>query len=203
LAVDGGTIGTAPTPTNTPTPTPTNTPSGSTSTGFLPPSAQAAQTSNAGDNNGYESNPANAFMDDGLAATDLDSGTNNRTSCTDNGKDKHFFYNFNFNIPSTAVIQGLQVRLDARTENTKNNPKICVQLSWDGGTTWTTAKQTSNLSTTEASYFLGSASDNWGRTWSAGNFTNTSFRVRVIDVAGNTGRDFFLDYLAVNVTYQP
>ena len=42
-----------------------------------------------------------------------------------------------------------------------------------------------------------------GRTWWAGNFTNTSFRVRVIDVAGNTGRDFFLDYLAVNVTYQP
>ena len=78
-----------------------------------------------------------------------------------------------------------------------------MQVSWDGGTTWTTAQQTSTLSTTESTYLLGGTADTWGRSWAAGDFSNTSFRVRVIDVASSTARDFFLDYLAVNVTYQP
>jgi hypothetical protein len=215
LAVDGGSLGTGPTPTpsptNTPTstptatftPTPTNTPSPSTSTGYLAPSAQAAQTSGAGDNNGYETNPMNVFVDDGLVATDLNSGSNKNSSCTNNGKDKHHFFNFNFNIPSGAGIQGVQVRLDARADSASNTPKICVQISWNGGSSWTTAKQTSTLTATEATYLLGGTADTWGRTWAVGDFSNTNFRIRVIDVAGNASRDFFLDYLAVNVTYQP
>ena len=95
------------------------------------------------------------------------------------------------------------MRLDARADGTGGSPRICVQISWDGGSTWTTAKQTSTLTTTEATYTLGSTSDNWGRTWNVGNFSNASFRVRVINVASNTNRDFSLDYLAVNLTYQP
>jgi hypothetical protein len=169
----------------------------------MPPAAQSPQTSNAGDNNGYQTNPANAFVDDGLVATDLNSGTNSNTSCTNNGKDKHLFYTFNFNIPSSAVIQGVQVRLDARADSTSNSPGLCVQISWDGGKTWTTTKQTSTLGTTEATYVLGGTVDAWGRSWSTSNFSNTNFRIRIIDVASSTARDFYLDYTAVNVTYQP
>jgi hypothetical protein len=80
-----------------------------------------------------------------------------------------------------------------------------VQLSWDGGTTWTTAKQTSTLTTSEATYTLGGTADTWGRTWSATNLSNTNFRVRVIDVASGSGansRDFSLDWVAVRVSYQ-
>ena len=215
LAIDGGTLGTGPTPTATNTtvpptptntgtpPTATNTPAGPTSTGYLAPSAQAAQTSTAGDNNGYETNPSNAFVDDGIVATDLNSGTNNNASCTNNGKDKHHFFNYNVSLPPTAVVQGIQVRLDARADAGSNKPKICVQISWDGGVSWTAAKQTTNLTTTEVTYTLGTTSDTWGRTWAVGNFSNANFRIRVIDVAGNGNRDFFLDYMAVNVTYQP
>jgi PKD repeat protein len=186
-----------------PTAVPTNTPPASTSTGFLSASANAAQTSSAGDNNGYQTSPANAYANDSSFATDTNSGTNTNTSCANNGKDKHRYYNYNFNLPATAVIQGIQVRLDARADATSGSPKICVQLSWDGGTTWTTAKSTTTLSTAEATYTLGSTSDAWGRTWTPGNFSNANFRIRVIDVASNTSRDFFLDYVAINVTYQP
>ncbi len=192
-----------PTPTPVPTNTPTPTPAASISTGFLPPSSNAAQTSNAGDGNGYQSNPANSYANDSSVATDTNSGTNSNTSCTNNGKDKHHFYNYNFNIPATAVIQGIQVRLDARADATSGSPKICVQLSWDGGTTWTTARSTTTLSTTETTYTLGSSSDNWGRTWTLANLNNANLRIRVINVASSTSRDFFLDYVAVNVTYQP
>jgi PKD repeat protein len=192
-----------PSPTPIPTNTPTNTPASSTSTGFLSPSSNAAQTSSAGDNNGYQTSPANAYANDSSVATDTNSGTNTNTSCTNSGKDKHRYYNYNLNIPATAVIKGIQMRLDARADAMSGSPKICVQLSWDGGTTWTTAKSTTTLSTTEATYTLGSVSDTWGRTWSSTNFSNTNFRIRVIDVASNTSRDFFLDYIAVNVTYHP
>ena len=205
-----GTIPPTPTPgpTNTPINTPvpptfTNTPAPGTSTGFLSPSANAAQTSNAGDNNGYQTSPANAYVNDSSVTTDIDSGTNKNTSCTNNGKDKHHYYNYNFNIPVTAVIQGIQVRLDARADATGGSPKICVQLSWDGGLTWTTVKSTTTLSTAEAAYILGSTSDTWGRTWSSSDFNSADFRIRVMDVASNPSRDFFLDYVAVNVTYQP
>ena len=183
--------------------TPTPTSAAGTSTGFLSPSANAAQNSGAGDNNGYQAGPANVYANDSAVATDTDSGTNKSTSCTDNGKDKHHYYNYNFNLPATAVVRGIQVRLDARADGTAGSPKICVQLSWDGGLTWTTARSTTTLGTSEAIYSLGSTSDTWGRTWSPGNFSNTSFRLRVIDVAGHPHRDFFLDYVAVNVTYQP
>jgi hypothetical protein len=189
---------------NTPvSPTLTNTPAAGTNTGFLSASANAAQTSSAGDNNGYETSPTNAYANDSSVAADTNSGTNKNTSCTNNSKDKHHYYNYNFNIPATGVIQGIQVRLDARTDATGGSPKICVQLSWDGGLTWTIAKSTPTLSTTETTYILGNISDLWGRTWTPGNFSNANFRIRIIDVASNAGRDFFLDYVAVNVTYQP
>jgi hypothetical protein len=215
LVVDGGTLGSGPTPTpgptNTPTPTPTatftptatNTPGSSTSTGYLAPSAQAAQTSGAGDNNGYEGGPTDAFADGGPEATDTNSGTNKNTSCTNTGKDKHHFYDYNFNLPSTAVIQGIEVRLDARADSNGGAPRLCIEISWNGGASWTAVKNTSNITTTQATYILGGAADTWGRTWTAGDFSNANFRIRVTDVSNNANRDFFLDYIAVNVAYQP
>ncbi len=203
LVVDGGTIGTGPTPTPPPTATPTNTPPPSTSTGYLAPTGQAPQTSSAGDNNGYQTSPANALNNNSVFAVDTNSGTNNNTNCTNNGKDKHHFYNFNVSLTPTAVIQGIQVRLDARADATSGAPRLCVQLSWNNGTSWVTAKQTGTLTTSEVTYTLGGTADTWGRSWAVGDFTNANFRVRVINVASNTARDFSLDYIAVNITYQP
>jgi hypothetical protein len=179
------------------------TPATTTSTGYLAPTSQAAQTSSAGDNNGFQTNPANALNDNSVFAVDTNSGTNKNTSCTNAGKDKHNFFNYNFSLPPTAAIQGIAVRLDARADATAGAPSMCVQISWDGGATWTTAKQTSTLTTSEVTYTLGGTADTWGRTWAPANFTNANFRVRVIDVSSNNTRDFSLDYIAVNVTYQP
>jgi hypothetical protein len=169
--------------------------------GFSSPTANAAETASAGDNNGYQTTPSNAHADDALNAVDTDSGTNTSTSCTDAGKDKHRFYNYGFAIPGGVLINGIEVRLDARADSATGAPKICVQLSWNGGTTWTTAKNTATLGTTLATFTLGNATDNWGRTWSASDFTNANFRVRVIDVASNTSRDFTLDWVAVRLHF--
>ncbi len=215
LVVTGGELGSTstatPGPTNTPTatatptftPTPTNTPAPTTNTGFLSPSANAAVTTGSGDNNGYQTSPANAYANDSAFASDASSGTNTNTSCTNTGKDRHIYYNYNVNLPVSAVIKGIQVRLDARVSSASSSPKICVQLSWDGGTTWTTAKSTTTLSTTERTYTLGGTTDTWGRTWTQANFSNTNLRVRIVDVAASSARTFYLDWIALQVTYQP
>jgi len=88
-------------------------------------------------------------------------------------------------------------------DSTTGAPKICVQLSWDGGATWTPAKSTATLSTRETTYILGGVVDTWGRTWSSGDLSDANFRVRVADVASSTTRDFSLDWVAVRVRYQP
>lgn len=153
-----------------------------------------------GDDNGFEVNPINAYANDGLFAGDYNSGTNNSSNCTSNGKDKHSFYNYNVSIPGTT-IDGLEVRLDALVDAVIGSPKMCVQLSWDGGVTWTSPKSTTTLTTTETTFILGGAGDTWGRVWAVSDLSNGNFRVRVTDVASNTARDFFLDWVAVRVSY--
>jgi len=107
-------------------------------------------------------------------------------------------------LPLTAAIQGIEVQLRASADKSSPGaPQICVQLSSDGGITWTTAKSTATLTTANTTYTLGAPTDLWGGTWTSASLSNTNFRVRVIDVSSNNTRDFFLDYIAVNVTYQP
>jgi len=175
---------------------------GVTNTGLLAPNANAPVTGSAGDNNGFQTTPANAYVSDGLFAVDTNSGNNTNTACTNTGKDKHNYYNYNFNLPAGATIQGIEVQLTAKVNSTTSSPKMCVQLSWDGGTTWTTTQSTATLSTTNATYTLGGTANTWGRTWTVGDLSNTNFRVRIIDVASSTARTFSLDRVAVRVTYQ-
>ena len=173
-----------------------------TSTGFLSCAANAAVTTGSGDNNGFQTNPANACANDAAFAEDTNSGSNTNTTCSSTGKDRHLFYNYGISVPLGNVINGIEVRLDAWADSTTGSPFMCVELSWDGGATWTAATTSPNLTTAEATYILGSATDTWGRTWnSANDFTDANFRVRITNVASNNQRDFRLDWAAVQVSY--
>ena len=163
--------------------------------GFLSPTAHAADT--GGDANGFQSAPVSALGDDGAVATDTNSGTGTSTSCTNTGKDRHRFRDFGISVPSGSSVAGLEVRLDARADSTSGTPRMCVQLSADGGTTWTAARTTATLGTTLATFTLGGTAETWGRAWSAADLANANFRLRVINVASSTSRDFFLDWVAV------
>jgi len=168
-------------------------------TGFRNPTAQAADS--GGDNNGYETNPADAFADDGAPAEDNNSGTNTVLSCADSGKDRHRFYNYGFVVPAGAAVNGVEVRVDVRLDNGPGY--ICIQLSWDGGVSWTAPKQTPNLTSSFAAYSVGGASDTWGHAWTASELSNTNFRLRVIDVASSGNGRFRLDWIGAQVYYTP
>jgi len=196
---NGGTLQdtyTITTPHNTATPTlPAN------STSWQSPSSQSRATSNAGDNNGYEVDTTYAFADDTFVAKDMDSGSTTALICNDMGKDKHKFSNYNLSIPNGAAVQGIQVRLDANADSTVGDPKLCVSLSWDGGSTWSDWKMTSTLTDSEETYLLGGTSDTWGHTWTTTELANSTFQVRIADIASDNSRDFSLDWVAVNIIY--
>jgi carboxypeptidase T len=173
------------------------------STGFRNPTAQAAVTSGSGDNNGFQTNAANALADDGLYAVDTNSGTGTSTSCTSSAKDRHTFSNYGFTIPAGSTIQGIEVKLNSRVDSTTGSPRFCVQLSWNGGASWTTAVTSATLSTAETMYTLGGVTNTWGRAWTNTDFNDANFRVRLVMVASSTSRDYSLDWVGVQVRHTP
>jgi hypothetical protein len=172
---------------------------GATNTGLRNPTANAPDS--GGDGNGFESSPANAHADDAASAVDNNSGTASSTSCTSTARDKHRFFNYGITIPSGATVKGIEVRLDSRVDDTAGSPKMCVELSWDGGISWTAPQATATLTKSMTTRTLGGAANTWGRAWTAAELSDANLRVRVTNVANSTARDFSLDWIAVRVSY--
>ncbi|MDY7076306.1 MAG: SdrD B-like domain-containing protein, partial [Chloroflexota bacterium] len=165
-------------------------------TGWRSPSADAADT--GGDGDGFENNPTYAYASGGDYASNQDGPDDN-----------HRYYNFGFDsvIPTDAAINGIEVRLDGWADSTDNSPRYDVDLSWDGGSSWSDVlHSTSTLADSQTTSVLGDQNDLWDseHTWSASDLSNANFRVRITARAFNAGsedRDFFLDWVAVRVYY--
>jgi hypothetical protein len=176
-----------------------------TTTGEKACVAASNSADTGGDGNGYESNPTRACVSDSSYAVDTSTGTNARsTSCSNTANDRHRWWGYAFGLPGTVnAINGITVRADLALNAFTGTNVFCVQLSWDGGTTWTATKQVTLTSASKTTYILGTSSDTWGRTWAVGEFTTTNFRIRVIDATDTNNRNYQLDYLTVAVQYTP
>ena len=182
---------------------------GPISTGYLPCSSNAADTSGAGDNNGYEGSSGNACLGGATPATDANSGTSTSTSCgsgatPSTSKDRHRFWGYALGLPVVvSAIGGIQVRADLALNDTIGTTNLCSQLSWDGGATWTTIKTQAITSASRTTYIFGTTADLWGHAWTLAQLTSTSLRVRIIDASSRSSKQFNLYYVAVQVTYTP
>ena len=178
-------------------------------TPYMPCVTTVADTSGAGDNNGYQSFPTRACTNDSSFAVDTNSGTGGTQSCGSGStpattKDRHRFYGFALGLPGPVTsIDGIRVRADLRLDAATGSHNVCAQLSWNNGLSWTTIKALAVTGAAETTYIFGSTADTWGRSWTAGQLSGSNFRVRIIDASTVAGRDFSLDYLAVSVTYTP
>jgi hypothetical protein len=163
-------------------------------TGYLDPSAQAADT--GGDNDGFELNPTYAYSDGPLYATNMGGPG-----------DRHRYYNCGISIPAGSTIEGIRVRLDWWLGGAGGTNSMSVELSWDGGTSWTAPKTDWEESTSEHTAVLGGVADAWGRIWTVDELSDANFRVRVTcNCSGGSeceNRDYFLDWVAVSVYYTP
>jgi hypothetical protein len=198
------------TPTSLP---PTSTPLPNTPTSTLPPPTPGAGDTGwvspsqdnpgaFGDRNGFQINPTNAYADDGLYAEDINSGANSQNTCHFKKEDTHLFYTYGISVPSAATVTGIEVRLDAWADSTAANPRMCVQLSWNNGSSWSEAQAVNLTSTTENTYILGGPNTTWDHSWTPADLADGKFRVRIVMDAAANNRDFYLDWVPVRVHYQ-
>ncbi|MEX0785266.1 MAG: hypothetical protein WD939_01385 [Dehalococcoidia bacterium] len=162
-------------------------------TGLRDAGAEAATTGGTGD--GFEQTPTGAFANGGSFASNQDGPG-----------DRHLYYDYGIAVSSLCDIVGIEVRLDWWVGLPLDTNSASVELSWDGGATWTAAKTDTQTSTSEQTAVLGSPSDDWGRTWSPLDLVDDEFRVRITtDCSGLSCalQDFFLDWLSVRVYYAP
>jgi hypothetical protein len=131
-------------------------------------------------------NGANAYDSDGVYATAATNGL------------RQDYTGFAFNVAGGNTIQGIAVKLDA--SGTTATGTIDVSISWDGGSSYTTAKATPTLSGTDIVYTVGGNTDLWGRAWTPTEFSPANFRFRV--TAEPTGNTINLDALEVRVYHQ-
>jgi hypothetical protein len=133
-------------------------------------------------------NPDNAFSSDDVYATvDVD------------GQQQQYT-NFGLSIPDGATINGIRVRVEAHHSTGHGLRRFVVDLSWNGGTNWTsTTLKTGQFGTSDTTRTVGSTTQTWGRTWSADDFTDANFRVRLTtDLGSGT---LSVDYVVVRVYY--
>src|SRR4030043_1665854 len=124
-------------------------------TGLLSPTANASNNAGSGDD---WSDPENVYTNGGGAASEI------------NGE-RHRFYNFGFGIPAGSTINGIEAKVDTWSSDS-SGCQLGVDLSWNGGNNWSNEK-TQNLTGNEASYTLGSGTDDWGsHSWQATEFSN-------------------------------
>ena len=169
---------------------------GSTDTGWVTgPTANSADTGGKG--NGFETNPTHAYTDWNGWAVNVD-GIN----------DRHRYYNFNLPaaMPSATAVLGIKVRLDWWLENKDwGTNQIKVELSWNGGTSWTTAKYATTESNGEILDIVGGNTDLWGHAWTLNELSNANFRVR-LTCQCTSGllcgwQNFNLDWVTVKIYY--
>ncbi|MFQ5552688.1 MAG: hypothetical protein ACE5EW_03100, partial [Thermoplasmata archaeon] len=135
--------------------------------------------------------PSFAFSSDNLYANE------------DRNGQSQDYYNFTFGVPNGAIISGIEFQVEGHDPDFSGNG-ILVELSWDGGTSYTTTGNFVDLPDGfDLGYqTLGGQTDTWGRTWAAEEFTDANFRARI----EKDGSDFTfsnVDHIRMQVYYIP
>lgn len=123
--------------------------------------------------------------------------TNYATSSTN--AHRQDYYNYSIVVPTGATIVGIEVIVAAKQAAGSTNT-LSVDLTWNASSSFTATKTTSTLTTTLTNYTLGGSTDTWGRTWTANDFSNSLFRLRLTNnvSGGNTTQ---LDGTSIRVYY--
>ena len=130
-------------------------------------------------------NPTGAFAD----------GTDNAYITSAKPSASQTYFEYGFDIPPEAVISHVRIRYDAWTVG---DEKIRVDVSWDGGTTWS-EKQVTNLTTTTETTYLYDVTD--VTSWTPAELTDANLRVRVDAYTVRRASEVRLDWIPVEVTY--
>lgn len=157
-------------------------------------SATSAVTSGAEENVDADwTNITNIRADDGNVAT----GTNLSTTETFTAK------TFGISGPTGSdTIEEITVKIQFYAGAVAVKERLGVELSWDGGTSWSTKKFTLKASpTTPTDYYVSGGPSGWGHTFTSSELSDTNFRLRISPDSAATTTEYFIDVITVQVYY--
>jgi len=108
---------------------------------------------------------------------------------------------FTFGIPGGATINGIEVVAEFSCSNATQTAFIDLSLSYDDGANYTPAKEESVTGVTDKSKTYGGPTDTWGRAWTAAEFADGTFRIKVLGFTSHGTYYCRLDYLYAIVYY--
>jgi len=144
--------------------------------------------------------PENAFSQDDTYAT---------TGTAGQRMDDQDYYEFSFDdvwddIFSTylttpcPIINGIVIEFDGYGNT---NIYYDIKLSWNSGSSWTSAQSSATLpaSDTDTYIVVGGSTDNWGRTWTYNEFSDSTFIVYFKHIPVATWG--YIDHIRVKIYY--
>jgi hypothetical protein len=157
-------------------------------------------------------NPASTWSN--RSSADCNNNDTRATSATADGS-MGYWGNFGVGLTNSPVqaIDGIEIRARALitgSGTTTSDCRLLVALSWNGGQDWTSSKRTGAggvpaLTTGEQHLTFGNlTTDTWGRSWTASQFDNGNFLVRLEwdKVSCSANRTVSVDTLTAEVGYK-
>lgn len=127
---------------------------------------------------------------------DVDDSDNQYADANGAG-DIAIFEDFDFVIPASATINGIEVAIEGNADTTA---EVSVDLSWNNGGGYTGIDPSTNFVNggNDATIVLGGAANLWGRTWTVAEFSNANFQVRLTTTGAG---DIEIDQVQVKVHF--
>lgn len=109
------------------------------------------------------------------------------------------WYNFNFDIPEGATINGIQATVEYYNTYTPTQNVSIYSASADSEGT---PKNMVYQASPDEVFTYGSATNKWGNTWVASDFSNDNFYLKVLCSSPVSGTKYlYIDHIQVKVYY--
>jgi len=114
-------------------------------------------------------------------------------------------YNFGFNIPNNATINGIQISVELHGDAPFGSTIYVEPGSWDGNYFTSNASQkqySGTINTTDTTYSLGSSSDLWNTNFTPSDVNSPQFACQIIFTNNSSYKRYaYVDYVSVTITY--
>ncbi|MDI6640143.1 MAG: hypothetical protein QMD78_04915, partial [Methanocellales archaeon] len=147
--------------------------------------ADPIQTKSPSANSGSWASGANAYSSDNLYAS---SNTPDAT---------HDYYNYSFTFPAGSTITSVEIGAEYYYQAITWH--IDFQESWDGGTTWSTARTLSDKTADDDIVVWTDVTAD--TSWTPDKLSDSNFMVRIIAVRESQKETVYMDWLPVRVTH--
>ena len=109
--------------------------------------------------------------------------------------------NFGFSLSSTHAVDDIQIKIVSSVSSESADNRWGVELSWDGGTSWTTSKSTFEIGSSDSTQYISAGPVGFSHTFTYSEMSDANFRVRLTPTQSTSTTDTDTDYVSVQVFY--